>query len=192
MTTTTSTVPAPDAPNASPGDGVFVLDGQEQIATVTRVNNRVTVSASGVSATLSALSQDGKVIALDSNGNLRFAGGDSVAVEGSGFAPGQEVEVWMFSTPRLLAKLNADDSGNISGRVILPSVIEEGNHRMVLSGASASGKKVLVTVGVIAGYESSGLSTTGKLLITLPIALAIIVGLVIPTTVRRRKKLARG
>jgi hypothetical protein len=67
-------------------------------------------------------------------------------------------------------------------------MLEEGNHRFVVDGTSATGADALVTLGVIVGYESSGLSTTGKLLIALPIGLAIIVGLVIPTTLRRRKK----
>jgi hypothetical protein len=70
-------------------------------------------------------------------------------------------------------------------------MLQEGNHRFVVDGNSANGSDALVALGIIVGYESSGLSTTGKLLIALPIGLAIIMGLVIPTTVRRRKKLAR-
>jgi hypothetical protein len=70
-------------------------------------------------------------------------------------------------------------------------MLQEGNHRFVVDGKTANGSDALVTLGVIVGYESSGLSTTSKLLIALPIGLAIIVGLVIPTTLRRRKKLER-
>ena len=71
-------------------------------------------------------------------------------------------------------------------------MLEEGDHRFVVEGTSASGSDTLVALGVIVGSDSAGLSTAGKLLISLPIALAIIVGLVIPTTLRRRKKTARG
>jgi hypothetical protein len=74
----------------------------------------------------------------------------------------------------------------------LSTMLQEGSHRFVVDGKSAAGAEALVTLGVIVGYESAGLSTTGKLLISLPIALAIIVGLVIPTTLRRRKKTGRG
>ena len=191
-TTTTTTIPAPDAPNASPGDGVVVIDGRETIATVTRANNRVTVGAGGVNVTFNGISRGGTILPLDGEGNLRVTGGDSISVEGTGFAPNQDVEVWMFSTPQLLATVKADSNGKVVENIKLSTMLQEGNHRFVVDGKSASGSDALVTLGVIVGYESAGLSTAGKLLISLPIALAIIVGLVIPTTLRRRKKLARG
>jgi hypothetical protein len=191
-TTTTTTIPAPDAPDASPGNGAIVVDGKEEVATVTRANNRVTVGAGGVSVTFNGIAQDGTILPLDSDGNLRITGGDSVSVEGTGFAANQDVEVWMFSTPQLLATVKADSNGKVVENIKLSTMLQEGNHRFVIDGKSTNGSDALVALGVIVGYESSGLSTTGKLLIALPIGLAIIVGLVIPTTVRRRKKLARG
>lgn len=187
-TTTTTTIPAPDAPSASPGDGVMVIDGKETIATVTRANNRVTVGAGGVNVTFNGISQDGTILPLDNEGNLRVTGGDSVSVEGTGFAPNQDVEVWMFSTPQLLATVKADSNGKVVENIKLSTMLQEGNHRFVVDGKSASGSDALVALGVIVGYESSGLSTTGKLLIALPIALAVFAGLIIPTTLRRRRK----
>lgn len=191
-TTTTTTIPAPDAPTADPGAGVLVIDGEETTASVTRANNRVTVGAAGVSVTFNGIAQDGTIVPLDSEGNLRLTGGNSVSIEGSGFAANQDVEVWMFSTPQLLGTVKADSNGKIVENIKLSSMLEEGNHRFVVDGKSAAGADALVALGIIVGYESSGLSTTGKLLIALPIALAIIVGLVIPTTLRRRKKTAHA
>ncbi|CAB4628645.1 unannotated protein [freshwater metagenome] len=191
-TTTTTTVPAPDAPTTDPGAGVLVIDGRETTASVTRTNNRVTVGAAGVSVTFNGIAQDGTIVPLDSEGNLRLTGGNSVSIEGTGFAANQDVEVWMFSTPQLLATVKADSNGKVVENIKLSTMLEEGNHRFVVDGTSAAGAETLVALGVIVGYESSGLSTTGKLLIALPIALAIIMGLVIPTTLRRRKKTARG
>jgi protein involved in ribonucleotide reduction len=189
-TTTTTTIPAPDAPTANPGSGVLVIDGEETTASVTRTNNRVTVGAAGVSVTFNGIAQDGTIVPLDSEGNLRLTGGNSVSIEGAGFAANQDVEVWMFSTPQLLATVKADSNGKVVENIKLSSMLEEGNHRFVVDGTSAAGADALVALGIIVGYESSGLSTTGKLLIALPIALAIIIGLVIPTTLRRRKKTA--
>ena len=187
-TTTTTTVPAPDAPSASPGDGVMVIDGKETIATVTRANNRVTVGAGGVNVTFNGISQDGTILPLDTEGNLRITGGDSVSVEGTGFAPNQDVEVWMFSTPQLLATVKADSNGKVVENIKLSTMLQEGNHRFVVKGKTPDGKNALVTLGVIVGYESSGLSMAGKLLIALPIALAVFAGLIIPTTLRRRRR----
>lgn len=187
-TTTTTTIPAPDAPSAEPGAGVMVIDGKETTATVTRSNNRVTVGAGGVNVTFNGISRDGTILPLDGEGNLRVTGGDSVSIEGSGFAPNQDVEVWMFSTPQLLATVKADSNGKVVENIKLSTMLQEGNHRFVVDGKSASGSDALVALGVIVGYESAGLSTTGKLLIALPIALAVLAGLIIPTTVRRRRR----
>lgn len=170
----------------------MMIDGKESVATVTRANNRLTVGAGNVSVTFNGVDDDGSVIPLDNEGNLRVVGGSTVSVEGSGFAANQDVEVWMFSTPQLLTTVRADSNGKIAEKVVLPSVLEEGNHRFVVDGTSATGSEALVALGVIVGNESAGLSTSGKLLISLPIALAIIVALVIPTTLRRRKRLLRG
>jgi hypothetical protein len=187
-TTTTTTIPAPDAPTANPGSGVLVIDGEETTASVTRTNNRVTVGAAGVSVTFNGIAQDGTIVPLDSEGNLRLTGGNSVSIEGAGFAANQDVEVWMFSTPQLLATVKADSNGKVVENIKLSSMLEEGNHRFVVDGTSAAGGDALVALGIIVGYESSGLSTTGKLLIALPIALAVLAGLIIPTTVRRRRR----
>jgi hypothetical protein len=186
--TTSTTVPVPNVPSASPGDGVLVIDGTETTVSVTRANNRVTVGASGVSMSFSGIAQDGTIIPLGSDGNLRITGGDSVSVEGTGFAANEDVEVWMFSTPQLLATVKADSNGKVVKNIKLSSALQEGDHRFVVDGKSANGRDALVVLGVIVGYESSGLSTIGKLLIALPIGLAIIFGLVIPTTLRRRRR----
>jgi hypothetical protein len=187
-TSTTTSIPAPDAPTVAPGAGAMVINGKEETASVTRANNRLTVGARGVSVAFNGISQDGTIIPLDSDGNLRLTGGNSVSIDGAGFAPNEDVEVWMFSTPQLLATVKADSSGKVAGNIKLSSILQDGNHRFVVEGKNAAGTDALVALGIIVGYESSGLSPTGKLLIALPIGLAIIFGLVIPTTLRRRRR----
>jgi len=185
--TTTTTVPAPEPPAAEPGEGVVMVGGQATTATVTRSNNKITVGAAGINVTFSGISADGEVIPLDSDGNMRVVGDDIVAIDGSGFAPNSEIEVWMFSTPRLLTTISSDSAGRVTENVTLPGVLEEGDHRFVLNGQAANGDDALVGLGLIVGYEGEGLSTTGKFLIALPIAMAILIGLLIPTAIRRRR-----
>lgn len=185
--TTTTTIPAPETPAAAPGEGVVMVGGKATIATVTRSNNKITVSAAGINVTFSGISADGELIPLDSDGNMRVVGNDVVAIDGSGFAPNSEIEVWMFSTPRMLTKISADSAGRVAENVTLPGVLEEGDHRFVLNGEASNGDNALVGLGLIVGYEGGGLSTTGKFLIALPIALAILMGLIIPTAIRRRR-----
>lgn len=187
-TTTTTTVPAPSIPAAEPGEGVVLVGGVATSATVTRANNKISVAAAGLNVTFSGISADGEVIPLDSDGNMRVVGDDVIAIDGSGFLPDSEIEVWMFSTPRMLVKVNSDSTGRVTENVTLPSVLEEGDHRFVLNGQSAQGDDAAVGLGLIVGKESQGLSTAGKFLIAIPIALAILLGLLIPTAIRRRRE----
>ena len=185
--TTTTTIPAPETPAAEPGEGVVIVGGRATTATVTRSNKKITVGAAGINVTFSGISADGEVIPLDSDGNMRVVGDDIVAIDGSGFAPNSEIEVWMFSTPRMLTTISSDSAGRVTENVTLPGVLEEGDHRFVLNGQAANGDDALVGLGLIVGYEGEGLSTTGKFLIALPIAMAILIGLLIPTAIRRRR-----
>ena len=186
--TTTTTIPAPETPAAEPGEGVVMVGGKATSATVTRSNNKITVGAAGINVTFSGISTDGEIIPLDSDGNMRVVGDDTIAIDGSGFLPESEIEVWMFSTPRMLVKITSDSSGRVADNVTLPTVLEQGDHRFVLNGQAANGDDALVGLGLIVGYEGGGLSTTGKFLIALPIALAILIGLIIPTAIRRRRE----
>lgn len=186
-TTTTTTIPAPEVPSAEPGEGVVMVGGKATSATVTRADNKISVEAAGISVTFSGMTSGGDIIPLDSDGNMRVVGSDSVAVDGFGFKPNSDVEVWMFSTPRLLATIETDSSGRIADNIVLPGVLEVGDHRFVLNGQTQSGDDATVGLGLIVGYEGEGLSTTGKLLIALPISLAVLAGLIIPTAIRRRR-----
>lgn len=165
-----------------------MVGGKATAATLTRLNNKISIASAGINVTFSGISQDGETIPLDADGNMRVVGDDTVAVDGSGFLPNSDIEVWMFSTPRLLTTVRSDSSGRITENIVLPAVLEEGNHRFVLNGQSASGDDAVVGLGLIVGYEAEGLSTTGKFLIALPIALAVLAGLIIPTAIRRRKE----
>ncbi|NBU16832.1 MAG: hypothetical protein EBS48_07440 [Actinobacteria bacterium] len=186
-TTTTTTVPAPDAPAASPGEAGATVDGEEVETSVERSDNALVVSAADVTATIYGTNAAGERIALDADGNLQLETGDSVVVEASGYEPGSEVEIWLRSTPVQLGVRTVDATGAVSGRFAVPSSVEKGDHRVILSGVTADGSDSVIGVGLrIGAYEKeSGLN---KWVIILPLVLATILALVIPTTARRRKR----
>lgn len=186
-TTTTTTVPAPDAPAASPGEAGATVDGEEVETSVERSDNALVVSAADVTATIYGTTADGERIALDADGNLQLETGDSVVVEASGYEPGSEVEIWLRSTPVQLGVRTVDATGAVSGRFAVPSSVEKGDHRVILSGVTAEGSDSVIGVGLrIGAYgKESGISTW---LIVVPLVLATILALVIPTTARRRKR----
>ena len=184
---TGSTAQAPTAPTVSPGSAGALVDGEAVEATVTRENNALVTSVEGITATVTGVSPDGLRIDLDSDGNLRLEADDQIQVEADGYQRGESVDVWMYSTPTLVGTVTADSNGKISGRFAVPTNLESGNHRVVLDGITEGGTPVVLGIGVKFGPQAKT-STTTRVLIAVPIALAVIAGFVLPTTVRRRRR----
>jgi hypothetical protein len=64
--------------------------------------------------------------------------GATILVEGSGFDPGEQVEVWFFSTPQLLATVIADQAGQVSYLATIPADTPPGLHHFELVGLSSA------------------------------------------------------
>lgn len=181
------TVVAPVAPAVAPGGAGATVDGETIAASLSRVNNQITAVAGDVTSTVSGLTSDGQRVALNADGNLVVNEGDKLVINASGYSPGADVSVWLYSIPSRLGVIAADSGGKVSGAFDLPSDLEIGDHRLVLSGDNPDGAEVLVGIGLSYGSLSSGSSLT-RVLIAIPIALAILFGLFLPAVTRRRKK----
>lgn len=188
-TSTSTTIPAPDAPEASPGQASAFIAGQNVELQISREDNALVVTGAGVEATIYGVSSTGERIDLDTDGNLRLNSGDSISLDASGLEPGNEVEAWMFSTPNQLGTLRVDEMGKISGTFPVPADVTSGDHRFVLKSANASGEDLVIGIGIAVGSLSNS-STATRILIAIPIALAVMAGLIIPTTIRRRRRTA--
>ena len=199
---TTSTVPrpvattvapsttVPEIAEAAPGEASLLVGGEEVEATLSRSNDQLVIAAGEMSATISGVTSDGAIAPLDSEGNIRLSDGDQIQVEASGFAPNSDVEVWLFSTPTLLGTVAVNGEGTASSKFALPRGVESGNHRVALNGKNAVGDDASFAVGIVIGSSSGGVSTAGKVLISVPIALAVLFALVIPARRRRKVELA--
>ena len=183
----TTTIPAPDAPAAAPGEAGATVDGEKVATDVKRADNALLVSAGEINTTVYAMDGEGSRIPLDIDGNIRVNGQDSVVVESTGYTPATEVEVWLHSTPIRMAVLIADSMGRVGGKFPVPASISKGDHRVVLSGRSTSGKAVVIGIGLRIGSYGKE-SNVGRWVIIGTIVLAVIVALVIPTTTRRRRR----
>jgi hypothetical protein len=198
-TTTTSTPPvvttvanaptvvAPKAPALAPGEAGAVVDGKTIAAALSRADNQITAAAGNIKTTVSGLTPDGQRVALNAEGNLVVNEGDKLVVSATGFSPGADVSVWLYSSPTRLGVVAADVEGKVSGSFDLPSGLEVGDHRLVLSGENQDGVNALLGLGLSYGAVDSGSSIT-RVLIAIPIALAVLFGLFLPAVTRRRKK----
>ena len=185
MTTTTLGPPVVDKVDA--GQTAVQVDGVKTDAIVTRQNNQMVVSSGSLSATLSGLDRSGKTAPLDSNGTVHLSGGDVIKISLGGFKPDSLVEVWLFSTPTKLGTSTVGTDGTMTGAYRLPVGIKSGSHRVVVSAKLPNGKSSTFTLGILVG-DISTTSTLTRVLIAIPITLAIGFGFLLPTQLRRRRK----
>jgi hypothetical protein len=184
---TTTTVGPPVIDKVDAGQSAVQVDGVKTAAVVTRSNNQMVVTAGSLSATLSGLDKTGNRAALDSNGVVHLAVGDVIKISLGGFKPGSLVEVWLFSTPTKLGTAEVGADGKMSGEYKLPFGTKSGSHRVVVSAKLPNGKPTTFTLGILVG-DISTTSTLTRVLIAIPISLAIGFGFLLPTRLRRRRK----
>ena len=183
---TTTTVPAPVVEQVQPGAGVATINGEVVEVELTRVDNQVVVTSGGLSAAVGVLNPDGSVAPLDDKGNVRVKPGQLFSTELGGFVAGTKVEVWMYSTPHLLGSMITDANGKVRATFELPAGLESGDHRLAFVGTGPDGKESTIVIGVVAGAVPKKVSSM-KILIAIPILLAILIGLMLPGVLRRRR-----
>ena len=182
-----TTIPAPKAPELKVGESSALVDGKAVSTSLSRSENKITAKVAGVAATIWGLDKDGKTVALDIDGNIRLNIGDKVVVQASGFAAGEDVSVWLFSVPSRLGVIAADDSGKVEGTFDLPKNVEMGDHRLVFDGTRGDGKPITLGFGVAIGKLETS-SSLSRVLIAIPVLIAIFIGFFIPAVTRRRRK----
>ena len=184
---TTTTVGPPAVGKVAAGQTAVKVDGVDTDAKISRENNQMIVNAGSVSATLSGADSTGKILPLDSDGTVHLSAGDVIKVSVGGFEPDSVVEVWLFSTPTQLGSAVVGADGTVSGTYRLPAGVKSGSHRVVVTARMANGKSTSFTLGILVG-EISKTSTLTRVLIAIPITLAIGFGFLLPTQLRRRRK----
>ena len=184
---TSTTVGPPDVAKVAAGESSVLLDGANTDATISRENNQMVVTAGSVNATLSGIDKQGKTLPLDSGGSVHLSAGDVIKVSVGGFQPDSEVDVWLFSTPTRLGSAVVGADGKVTESFILPSGIKSGSHRVAVVAKLPNGKSATFTLGILVG-EISQTSTLTRVLIAIPITLAIGFGFLLPTQLRRRRR----
>jgi hypothetical protein len=182
-----NSIPPPVIPKVSTGESALNVGGVSTKVELSRENNQLVMQSGTMRAVLSGLDKKGATRSLDSDGNLRLSGGDVVKLNVGGFKPGSDVDVWLFSTPQRLGSAVVGADGRVSGSFTIPKNVEEGPHRIAITAKLPNGKSATFTLGIAVG-EIARTSTLTRVLIAIPIVLAIGFGLILPNQLRRRRK----
>jgi hypothetical protein len=96
------------------------------------------------------------------------APGQTLVVKGSGYAPYSSVTITIYSSPQVLATVQADAAGAFEQSVTVPAGLPAGTHSFVAAGVDANGKARALRLDVtVATTSGGGLPITGPAVIAL-------------------------
>jgi hypothetical protein len=110
--------------------------GQPSIA-----GSRLTASSAGWS-----LSADTSTVRTTAA--FGVSAGGNVALQGSGYAPGTTVYVWLLSPPAFLVSVTADANGAFTSTVTMPATATAGTHALQVNGFAPSGVVRSASIGI--------------------------------------------
>ncbi len=148
----TSTLPPS---GVTPGSSVLLVNGVPQSVTV-RPDAPVTSQAKGLVATgdgftlkLAGVDDRGQSLGVTNDAALVLRRDNSALVEGTGFAPNNDVQVYIFSQPRLLGTISTNSTGSFSGLVPVPADLAIGPHTMQINAFNTDGTVRSLSLGVV-------------------------------------------
>jgi hypothetical protein len=142
------------------GEAKATFGGQPIVSTLQKSSDGVVLVSSGPSRIALA--------GFSSNSSAELATSSSVPLEiaTSSFIASTPVQVWLFSTPLLLAETTVDADGNFAVAINIPGSIPSGNHTLQIQGyayTSSGAAEITSNIGI------SISQTTGQTwLITFP------------------------
>jgi len=195
-TSTTSTLPAkqivpPSLVNTESAAGAATIGGKVTRAKTTRVNNQLVFTAGGFTVTLAGVNADGTVIPLSAEGILEVRRGDMFRLDAQGFAPNSSVDIWMFSKTIYLGKIEVSPSGLVKSSFKVPKSVADGLHHLVMVGVDKAEKEAKFEVGMNVGVPPKQWWYS-RILIAIPISIAVFFGFWLPTSASRRRRRIRA
>ena len=129
----------------STGEAKATFGGQQIVSTIQKSSDGVVLVSSGPSKIALA--------GFSSNTSSGLATSSSVPLEiaTSSFIASTPVQVWLFSTPILLAETIVDSDGNFAVAINIPSSIPSGNHTLQIQGyayTSSGAAEITSNIGI--------------------------------------------
>ncbi|MFI0460794.1 MAG: LamG domain-containing protein [Ilumatobacteraceae bacterium] len=186
-TSTSTTIPAPIAPAVVSGEAAAYLGGKEIDVDVRRVSNELVLTFGVAKVVIGSVDSKDEKKVLSGTGVLELTPGGSLSIRAEGVRPLAKGEFWLFSDPTQLGTATANDAGRLSAKVQVPSKIELGNHRFVVSAKDTQGNNFELAVGLeIRETQSSNLRWRFILALVILFGGALL-ALFMPSVLRRRR-----
>lgn len=155
VTVTPAAAPVPDGaslPELTPGTRKVLVDGKAVEVTLSVEDTTdLVLTGDGFELRLTGGCSGGACVLLkDSDGNeyMQLRTGGAVEVSGYGFKPNSIVNVWIFSTPKYVGKLNVGADGKFTGSLNLPDGVTVGDHTLQVNGWTPEDTERSASLGV--------------------------------------------
>ena len=177
----------PSLVNTESAAGAATIGGKTTKAKTTRVNNQLVFTAGGFTVTLAGVNADGTIIPLSAEGILEVRRGDMFRLDAQGFAPNSSVDIWMFSKTMYLGNIEVGADGLVKSTFTVPKSVEDGLHHLVMVGVDKAKKEAKFEVGMNVGVPPKQWWYS-RILIAIPISIAVFIGFWLPTSASRRRR----
>ena len=177
----------PSLVNTESAAGAATIGGKTTKAKTTRVNNQLVFTAGGFTVTLAGVNADGTIIPLSSEGLLEVRRGDMFRLDAQGFAPNSTVNIWMFSKTFLMDTIDVGADGLVKSTLKVPKSVEDGLHHLVMVGVDRAKTEAKFEVGMNVGVPPKQWWYS-RILIAIPISIAVFIGFWLPTSASRRRR----
>ena len=186
-TTTTTTIPAPNAPSVKDGEAAARVDGKPIDVELQRFNDELVLLFADAKVVIGALDSADEKKGLSASGELELSPGEALSVRAEGLRPLGTGEFWLFSEPIRIGTATANDSGRLASTVQIPTTLETGSHRFVVSAKDAQGKKFELAVGLQVVTEQSN-NVRWQIIFALVVLIGgALMALFLPSALRRRR-----
>lgn len=164
----------------------MIIGGKELSVKATNSGDRLEVELpNGVRLSLSGISSDNTAISIGTDGIVRLKKEDSVRIVASDFKPKSQFGVVMFSEPLPLGSGLTSNEGRIELVVKFPTDVDAGRHTVQVNGLDNDNKVLSISMPMeILGDGSSAIGRVGLLTLLLALGIAIL----LPSTLRKRKR----
>ena len=141
------------------GASVYLVNGEPQSVVVKpdapKDPEGLEVVGDGFTMKLAGLGANGVPLGVTSDGALILQQDRTAAVEGTGFQPNSDVNLYAFSTPRFLGSVKTDSVGSFKGTVPLPMDIPAGRHTLQSNGFAPDGAVRSLSLGVLLSTDKA-------------------------------------
>jgi hypothetical protein len=144
-------LPGSNGVETPPDQAVLVIDGvvTDLIVTINEDNSATIEDPDNFVVRIIPVLPEDAVVLADGTSGIRVYRDRTVAIQGEGFAPDTEIDVWVNSTPYKLGTALTDSAGAFSKTFDVPPGIELGEHTLTLNGTLTDGALGRVSIGLV-------------------------------------------